>query len=114
VATNAFSMKGRGTDEEKAFVQPTGLQGLQPRFEGERGHFTLQTMQNTVPDLGGKGQFGVRQSVRGALGFSGGWGGVRTDPKRFNFNGPSYSAQLTTPFGWSAKLKFAYPHVKEI
>ena len=73
VSPDPLAMEGRGTDEQQSLVFGTGLQGLEPRLIGERGHFILKTVQNAVPDLGGKGQFGSCQPVRGAPGYSGGF-----------------------------------------
>ena len=59
VEPDPISMKCRGTDQQKAFVNSTRFQRLEPCLKGKCRDFTLQTMQNTVPDLGGKGQFGA-------------------------------------------------------
>jgi hypothetical protein len=41
MSLDSLLVKGRRADEQESFVHSSGLQGLEPCFEGERGDFLL-------------------------------------------------------------------------
>ena len=70
-------MKIRRADKAQLVTRAAQLQGFEPRLVCECRQFLLETVQHTVPDLGGGGQFGIRRSdglTPGSQGIWGVWG----------------------------------------